>query len=334
MEHKFNNIQHVGTFIDKLFEKAIADNVQKHRDGKLKELRDMKEAIKEAEAALIDFQGKLQKAKLDYFLAQPKKKTKVVKKRMSIRPKDPTKRTENNQMSLEEYKKKHSIIETKPETTTETITKTITRTNSQGEEITETITETVTTTKEEVVETIQEEGQQATQEGGQEGTQEGTQEGGEAGQDDDNISMEEFEEEYEEVIEEEPEFNPEELPGNMKELRDNLFKLCDASIDKLDRARPNIEKKNKVDEKNALLGGGKNCVGNIFQVIHYINGAPDRLDNAVLKEMEAENTEFDFEGIKLEYEAKIRALIQYIKKIRSNYNFFNQGIDKNLLSGQ
>ena len=321
MEHKFSNIQHIAKFIDNMFEKAVAKNTTKLREGKLNELRNLKTAIEEAEASLLDFQGQLQKAKLDYFLAQPKKKSTVVKKRMSIRPKDPTKRTAQNTMSIEEYKKKHSIIEAKPETTTETNTKTITRVNSQGEEVTETITETVTIVKEEVEENIEEEGGE-------------TQEGENQAVEDDNVSMEEFEEEYEEVVEEEPEFNPEELPGNMKELRDNLFKLCDDSIDKLERARPNIEKKNKIDEKTALLGGGKNCVGNIFQVIHYINGAPERLDNAVLKEMEAENTDFDFDGVRLQYEAKIRALIQYIKKIRSNYNFFNQGIDKHLLTGQ
>ena len=100
---------------------------------------------------------------------------------------------------------------------------------------------------------------------------------------------------------------------------------------KFEKARPNVTQENKVDEKTALLGGGKNCVGNIFKVIHVLNNAPDSLDNAVLKEMEEENMEFDFDAVRLQYEEKIMALVTYIKRIRSNYNFFNQGIDRNLL---
>ena len=143
--------------------------------------------------------------------------------------------------------------------------------------------------------------------------------------------MEEYESEYEEEIEVEEEFDPDVLPKNLEELRDNLVKLCDDTVQKFEKAKPNLSNPKKVDEKTMLLNGGKNCLGNIFQVIHILNNAPDSLDNAVLKEMEEENTDFDFDAVRLQYEEKIMALITYIKRIRSNYNFFNQGIDRNLL---
>ena len=305
MEHKFSNKQVVAKYLDGLFDEALAEKSSAERERKKDKMAELAAQIEEANRLLQETKAAVQKAKLDYFMNAKKKKIKVTKKRMSLRPKKPS-------------VIKHKAPEPKPEpekeenaeTHTEVITKTITRTDSQGNEITETITETITTTKEEVIE----------EEPGQDEPEEEAEE-----------SMEEYESEYEEEVEVEEEFDPEKLPQNLQELQDSLTKLCDDTVDKFDKAKPRISNPKKVDEKTAMLSGGKNCLGNIFKVIHILNNAPDSLDNAVLKEMEEENTDFDFDAVRLQYEEKIKALIKYIKRIRSNYNFFNQGIDRNLL---
>lgn len=312
MEHKFSNKQVVAKYLDGLFNETLAEKSSAERERKKREMEELAAKIEETKQLLQETKAAVQKAKLDYFMNAKKKKIKITKKRMSLRPKKPTviKKKAPKPEPEAESEKQENV-----ETHTEVITKTITRVDSQGNEITETITETITTTKEEVIEE-EEAGQ-----GGQEQEEEQEQE----------VSMEEYESEYEEEVEVEEEFDPEKLPQNLLELRDNLVKLCDDTIDKFEKAKPRLSNPKKVDEKTVLLHGGKNCLGNIFQVIHILNNAPDSLDNAVLKEMEEENTDFDFDAVRLQYEEKILALIRYIKRIRSNYNFFNQGIDRNLL---
>ena len=312
MEHKFSNKQIVSKYLDQLFDQTIANKSSEQRDVQRQKMQEMQDEIETARKLLMETKAAVQKSKLDYFMNAKKKVVKVKKKRMSLRPKKLS--GIKKPPKIEEKKESETTTNVNTDVNTEVITKTITRTDSQGNEITETITETITTTKEEVIEEDMEEVQEEPQEEPEE-----------------EEEMEEYESEYEEEVEVAEEFDPEKLPNNLVELRDKLIKLCDDTIDKFENAKPRISKPNKVDEKTALLDGGKNCVGNIFKIIHVLNGDPDSLDNAVLREMEAENTDFDFDAVKLQYEEKIMALVTYIKRIRSNYNFFNQGIDKNLL---
>jgi hypothetical protein len=315
MEHKFSNKQVAAKFLDGLFDEALAENSSKKREEKKGQMEDLRQEIEAAKQLLMDTKAKVQKAKLDYFMKAKKKKITVKKKRMSLRPK---------KLSVLKSKpappKEEVVEESEPKTNVDTdvqvITKTITRMDSQGNEVIETITETITTTKEEVIEE-----EEAAQEPEAEPEVE----------EEEEEEMEEYESEYEEEVEVEEEFDPNTLPKNLLELKEQLHKLCDETVNKLENAKPNISNTDKVDEKTALLGGGKNCIGNIFQVIHVLNNAPDTLDNAVLKEMEEENMDFDFDAVRRQYEEKIMALVTYIKRIRSNYNFFNQGIDRNLL---
>lgn len=316
MEHKFSNKQLASKFLDKLFDDALAEKSSQQREDKKKAMEDLRKEIEDAKNLLMETKAAVQKAKLDYFMKAKTKKITVKKKRMSLRPK---KLSGIKKPPKVEKKEEEPVVKT--DTNTEVITKTITRMDSQGNEITETITETITTTKEEVIE------------GGEEEVvnEEGEGEAEAEAEEEEEVSMEEYESEYEEEVEVQEEFDPEKLPKNLVELRDNLITLCDDTINKFETAKPRISNPNKVDEKNALLEGGKNCVGNIFKIIHILNNAPETLDNAVLKEMEEENTDFDFDAVRLQYEEKIMALVTYIKRIRSNYNFFNQGIDRNLL---
>ena len=327
MEQTFESKQFVGAFLDEMFEKACGEKTRLAREDKMQRLKDMEDRMIELAKTLQETEDRLQQSKLDYFLKAPKKKI-TIKKRVSIKPKGPKKQTEKTDVQQD----------------TQVITRTIIRKDSEGNDIEETITETVvttTTTKEteevegakeitEIVEEEDEEGEEdsrAEQEEGliQEVKEEVVEAEGE-GEDEEEIWTE-----VEEEIEVEENFDPERLPKNLVEMRNNLFTLCDGTIEKLEGALGHVHKKNKVEEKVALLDGGKNAVANVFKVIHILNNNPEALDNAMLKEMEEELAEFDFESIKSQYEEKIRALVLYIKRIRSNYNFFNQGIDRRIL---
>lgn len=323
MEQTFESKQFISKFLDDMFEEACAQRNRKAREEKVQKLKEMEQKIEELTKTLEETEAKLQQSKLDYFLKAPKKKI-TVKKRVSIKPKGP---------KALQAKEKTDVKQD-----TEVVTRTIVRKDSEGNEIEETITETIvttTTTKEieeveeqpettEVVEEIVEEEEEEIEESKKE-------ESAPALIEENEEEEEEIWTEVEEEIEVEEDFDPERLPKNLVVMRDDLFKLCDSTIEKLERALPNIEKKNKVEEKVALLDGGKNAVANIFKVVHILNNNPEALDNALLKEMEEENADFDFESVRLQYLEKIRALVLYIKRIRSNYNFFNQGIDRRIL---
>merc|ERR1740139_1167439 len=291
-------------FLAKMFEDANAIKASDLRDKTKAELEDAIAQLTLAEEKLEKCQADLQQSKLNFFLKRPKKRTQVIKKRMSMRPKDKSKRASFKPIPVDEYKKQQEAKQNQ----TETITKTITRQDSQGNEITETITETVTTTKEAMPGL----GDPLTAIG--EGEDSGFCE-----EDEDEMSMEEHE------------FDPDVLPKDMIALQDDLFKRCDNVISVMEAAKPGIEHPNKIDQKVKFLNGGKNCLANIFKVINILNNDPDSLDNAVIREMEAENADLDFDSIKFKYEENIKALVAYIRRIRSNYNFFNQGIDQGLL---
>ena len=47
--------------------------------------------------------------------------------------------------------------------------------------------------------------------------------------------------------------------------------------------------------------------------------------------MEVLNEDFDFEEMKTKYEEKVKSLVDYIKEIRENNDFFNFSIDHNIL---
>ena len=319
MEHKFDNKKTVQKFLAQMFEDTNASKASDLRDKTRAELEAAMEQLALAEEKLEKTQADLQQSKLNFFLKRPKKRTQVIKKRMSMRPKDKGKRASFKPIPVDEYKKQQEAKKAAQEET-ETITKTITRQDSQGNEVTETITETVTTTKEAVP--------------GLGDPLAAIGEGEDSRfceEDEDEFSMEEFEEDYVEFEEEVHDFDPEVLPKNMIALQEDLFKRCDNVISVMEAAKPGIENGNKIDQKVNFLNGGKNCVANIFKVINILNNDPDSLDSALLREMEGENADLDFDSIKLKYEENIKALVAYIRRIRSNYNFFNQGIDQGLL---
>jgi phage-related minor tail protein len=121
------------------------------------------------------------------------------------------------------------------------------------------------------------------------------------------------------------------------DLKKDLLRICDGTIDQLEikkkeaEANEDPEEIQKIQERIDFLKGGKKCIDNIFGIALFLDKNKGPVTDEYLRRMEKENPDFDFETIRKKYESKIKALVEYIKQIRSNYNFFNFNIDRNIM---
>jgi hypothetical protein len=117
-----------------------------------------------------------------------------------------------------------------------------------------------------------------------------------------------------------------------EDMKKDLIRVCEATISQLENELGNTDDKQKVQERIDFLKGAMKCIDNIFGITVFMDkNKKDKIDDAFLRKMELENPDFDFETIRKKYESKIIALVEYIKQIRSNYNFFNPNVDRNIL---
>ena len=119
--------------------------------------------------------------------------------------------------------------------------------------------------------------------------------------------------------------------ASSKSLKEDLVRICEATIGQLEKELETAEDKNKVQERITFLVNGKKCLDNIFGITLFLDKNKGKINDKFLRKMEKENPDFDFETIRRKYERKIIALVEYIKQIRSNYNFFNHNVDRNIL---
>lgn len=118
------------------------------------------------------------------------------------------------------------------------------------------------------------------------------------------------------------------------ELKNDLLQVCDATIMKLEGELETLEHPveiQTVKERLEFLKSGKKCIDNVFGIALFMDENKGRINDKYLREMEKTNPDFDFESVRRRYERKIIALVEYIKQIRSNYNFFNHNVDRNIL---
>ena len=115
------------------------------------------------------------------------------------------------------------------------------------------------------------------------------------------------------------------------EMKKDLIRVCEATIEKLKADLHNSEDKQTIQERIDFLEGAMKCVDNIFGITIFMEKNKGKIDDKYIRKMELANPDFDFETIRRKYEAKIIALVEYIKQIRSNYNFFNPNVDRNIL---
>lgn len=118
------------------------------------------------------------------------------------------------------------------------------------------------------------------------------------------------------------------------ELKRDLLQVADATIQKLEKELETLEHPVEIQalkERLKFLKTGKKCIDNVFGIALFMDKNTGRINDKYIREMEKENPDFDFETIRRRYERKIIALVEYIKQIRSNYNFFNHNVDRNIL---
>ena len=115
------------------------------------------------------------------------------------------------------------------------------------------------------------------------------------------------------------------------ELKKDLIRVCEATIGQLEHAKKEADDKEKVQERIDFLKGAMKVVDNIFGITVFMDENKGKITDEYIRKMELANPNFDFETIRKKYESKIIALVEYIKQIRSNYNFFNPNVDRNIL---
>lgn len=120
-------------------------------------------------------------------------------------------------------------------------------------------------------------------------------------------------------------------PERLQELKQDVMDLCDISIDFIREQAAKTQNHNKAIERVKFIEHSKKVIKNIFKVLNTLHNSKRDFENGILLTMEAENEAFDHEVIKEKYETKVRELVDYIKKIRVNVDFFNQGTDNDIL---
>ena len=116
-----------------------------------------------------------------------------------------------------------------------------------------------------------------------------------------------------------------------EDMKKDLIRVIEATVSQLENELGKTDDKQKVQERIDFLKSGMKCIDNIFGITVFMDKNKGEINDAYLRKMELENPNFDFESIRKKYESKIIALVEYIKQIRSNYNFFNPNVDRNIL---
>lgn len=65
--------------------------------------------------------------------------------------------------------------------------------------------------------------------------------------------------------------------------------------------------------------------------MNLIHNSKKDFDNGLMNKHDVVNKEWDLERMKDKYDEKVRNLVDYIKKIRENLDFFDFNVDNNVL---
>ena len=120
-------------------------------------------------------------------------------------------------------------------------------------------------------------------------------------------------------------------PERLEELRDDVIVLCDASIDYIKEKAGDAADDPKHLKRIDYIEKSKRAVSNIFKVLNVLHNGKKEVNNKRLGVFVAEQEMFDHEMLKHKYEAKIKDLVDYIKRIRDNSEFFNPTADNDIV---
>lgn len=121
-------------------------------------------------------------------------------------------------------------------------------------------------------------------------------------------------------------------PASLKELKMDVMDLVDMSIIILKENSDKVSDSSKIEERLKFLERCKIAINSIFKVLNKIHNSKKDFDNGLVNKAHDFNEGFDFELLKDRYETKIKTLVDYIKKIRDNNDFFNFSVDNNVLT--
>lgn len=122
-------------------------------------------------------------------------------------------------------------------------------------------------------------------------------------------------------------------PERLQELKQDVLDLCDISIDYIRDQAAKTQNHNKAIERVKFIEHSKKVIKNIFKVLNTLYNSKRDFENGILTNMDKEAEELDHEVVRAKYEAKIKDLVDYIKKIRENMDFFNMNVDNDVLVG-
>ena len=122
-------------------------------------------------------------------------------------------------------------------------------------------------------------------------------------------------------------------PERLQELKQDVLDLCDISIETIREQAVKSQNHNKAIERVKFIEHSKKVLKNIFKVLNTLHNSKRDFDNGILVAMDGENDQFDHETIKAKYDAKVKELVDYIKRIRVNMDFFNANVDNDVLAG-
>lgn len=120
-------------------------------------------------------------------------------------------------------------------------------------------------------------------------------------------------------------------PERLQELKQDIIDLCDVSIDYINEQTAKNQSHHKAIERVKFIERSKKVIKNIFKVLNTLHNSKRDIENSALVGMDKENDEFDIELIKSKYDMKVRDLVNYIRRIRENIDFFNPNADNGIL---
>ena len=120
-------------------------------------------------------------------------------------------------------------------------------------------------------------------------------------------------------------------PERLQELKQDVLDLCDISIDYIRDQTAKSLNQEKNMERIKFIEHSKKVIKNIFKVLNTLHNSKRDFDNCILLAMDKESDELDHEILKTNYDAKVKELVDYIKRIRDNIEFFNPTVDNDIL---
>lgn len=107
--------------------------------------------------------------------------------------------------------------------------------------------------------------------------------------------------------------------------------MIEVSANYLELGIPEAEDPEKIKTRIEYLHKARTITENIFKFLNLIHNSKKDFDNKRLRNLGALIEDWDLEAMKEKYDQKIKQLVDYIKKIRDNNDFFNFDVDNNIL---